>query len=244
MLSVDINVDMGEGYNDKEIAFYASSCNIACGGHYGDETTVRYTIELAKKNNLAIGAHPSYPDKENFGRKSLHMHRMDLILSLLVQTDLIFSKCRDQRVPLHHIKPHGALYNDMAKDRSLTEEVLQAFKTNFPDTAIYGLSGSLVPKVCEELGMTCIQEVFADRAYENATKLMSRSERGALIKKSSAVIKQLDFFLNSTIVDALGNVHPITVETICLHSDTPNAAEIARTIFNHLTENNVQITAH
>lgn len=243
MTTVDINADMGEGYNDKEIAPYVSSCNIACGGHYGDKDSVTTTIGIAKGNALAIGAHPSYPDKDNFGRKSMDIELTKLIDSLLSQIELVATSCKEQQVSMHHIKPHGALYNDMAKDKHLTTEILSAIKTKYPDTIIYGMSGSHVPMICKTVSLTCVQEVFADRAYAGITELMKRSEEGAVIHDSASFIRQIEQFMKSEIVDAKGERHNIVVETICLHSDTPSAAAHAKTLFQYLTTHDVTVIA-
>ena len=243
LTTIDLNADLGEGYSDNEILPYISSCNIACGGHIGDEKSVRDTIRLCIKNNVAIGAHPSYPDKENFGRKSISIDLNELTASIKKQIDLVYRICQEEAVTMHHIKAHGALYNDMAKDEKIASKILANWQDNYPNVIVYTLSNSPAYHIAKTMKINAQGEVFADRAYANATQLMSRQFPNAVLQEKKAIIEQVDQFLNSKITDTNGLTHTLTVDTICLHGDTVGAVQIAKDIYHHLKSLNVNITA-
>lgn len=166
MLSIDLNADLGEHPNtdlDERIMPYISSCNIACGGHIGDEASVRRTIINAKKHIIEVGAHPSYPDKENFGRKIISISKGDLRRSLEAQIGLVKQICEEENVHLHHVKPHGALYNHAASDESVSELILQVLQNIVPGVFWMGLAGSVTESVARANDYPFIREGFADR---------------------------------------------------------------------------------
>ena len=239
---IDLNCDLGEGYDDAAIMPYISSCNIACGGHYGNTITIEKAIALANDNGISIGAHPSYPDKENFGRKSMAMPIADLIPILAEQISKVDSLCKAAGTNLHHIKPHGALYNDIAKDRGLAIAVLQFCKEMYPDTIIYGMANSVVIDICKNLDLTVWPEAFADRNYDNHNTLSPRANQAAIIQKPQHIKNKLDQLLNYKLIDIQAKEHHVQPKTICLHSDTESAVELAEIIHTHLTENDIQIT--
>src|SRR5882762_6659836 len=178
MLSVDLNCDMGEGMDcDAAIFPFISSANIACGYHAGDPDTMRRTVELALRHHVAIGAHPSYPDRENFGRidilgKSLHPEEIPgMIVDQLI---LLQAICDEFGARLHHVKPHGALYNRAAKDAEVSHLICRAIREFDPSLLLYGLSGSAMKQAAQQCGLRFVSEVFADRTYQQDGSLTPR----------------------------------------------------------------------
>jgi UPF0271 protein len=199
MLSIDLNCDMGEGMdNDAAIMPFISSANIACGYHAGDVGTMRRTIGLALEHKVAIGAHPSYPDLEDFGRVDLlapcinkgkpGLRPEDLPGIISDQLRVLQKICKEYGTKLHHVKPHGALYNRAAKDAAVSALVCQAVKELDPSLLLYGLSGSVMQMEAERCDLSFVREVFADRTYREDGSLTSRSEAGALIGDSRSAV--------------------------------------------------------
>src|SRR5688572_10078474 len=168
MKKLDINCDMGEGIgNDEAIMPFVNSANIACGFHAGNGSTIRHTIQLALKHGVNIGAHPSFRDKENFGRKEMHLNAdkvYALVLEQLIKIDLI---AKEEGASLHHVKPHGALYNMAARDGQLSKTIAQAVMDFNENLILYGLSGSLLIREGKLMGLNTANEVFADRTYQD-----------------------------------------------------------------------------
>ena len=182
MKTIDINCDLGEGIgNDELIMPYISSANVACGYHAGDEKTMKQTVELCKKYSVAVGAHPSYPDKENFGRTDMLLHPGEIYEMIVKQINCLEKIATAADVPLHHVKPHGALYNMAARDKGLAPFVALAILDTNSKYLLYGLSGSYLVKEGKNLGLKTVNEVFADRTYKDDGSLTSRSKPGALI---------------------------------------------------------------
>ena len=241
--AIDLNCDLGEGYDDAAIMPFISSCNIACGGHYGDANTMRTAINLATKNAVAVGAHPGYPDKENFGRVSLSMGWDELSISIEKQLKQFVEICDDLGVRLHHIKPHGALYNDMVRDKDLAEQVLELLKSLFPETIIYGMANSHLIQMTKLLNLNFWEEAFIDRNYSDASTLLGRSQENAVLKDVKRIYSRIDNLMNKRLVDFKGISHFIRPRTLCLHSDTDDAALIAKEVYKHLELNGVNITS-
>jgi len=241
---IDLNCDLGEGYADAEIFPYISSCNIACGGHTGDEKSILIAIESALENNVRIGAHPSYPDKENFGRLSLDIDINELLRSLHEQLMLMLECCKKLNTKFTHLKPHGALYNDMARDKILSEKILSSIKASFPNLIIYGLSRSAVIQVANKLGFHVVNEVFADRAYNLDGTLVSRLQSGAVHENSRQVELQLNEIFSGQVICKSGDKIPLTAESICLHSDTPQAAALAKKIHDKIKTEGIELRAY
>jgi len=247
--SIDLNCDLGEWRTpdgvalDEAIMPYISSCNIACGGHIGDEESIRKTIKLALKYNVAIGAHPAYPDKENFGRVVMDIKPKALTKSLESQIVAFKMLVEDLGGELHHIKPHGALYNYAAINEETAEIIVSVIKSIDPNTLVYLPGNSISAKVAKKSGLKVVDEVFADRVYENDLSLRSRKLKGALLQKESEVIAQLrSLVLNESVVTYQGVLKLISAQTVCLHSDTPGAIKMAKTIHEFLTKHGVEIT--
>lgn len=250
---VDLNCDMGEGMaTDAAIFPFISSANIACGGHAGDEDTMRRTVELAIRYEVAIGAHPSYPDREGFGRADLLgsvVTLEDLPGIIYTQLDTLQEICRSLGVRLRHVKPHGALYNRAARDPAVSELICRAVFEFDPALLMYGLSGSELSRAAAATGLRFVSEVFADRTYRPDGSLTPRSEGHALIGDAAASVCQVLKMVEEGRVEvfladgsAAGEV-PIAAETICLHGDGAHAVEYAKMIHDALTREGVGVRA-
>ena len=245
MKTIDINCDLGEGIgNDELIMPYISSANIACGYHAGDEKTMKQTVELCKKYSVAVGAHPSYPDKENFGRTDMLLHPGEIYELIVKQINWLEKIAAAADVPVHHVKPHGALYNMAARDKGLAPFVSLAIIDTNNKYLLYGLSGSYLVKEGKNLGLKTVSEVFADRTYKDDGSLTSRSKPGALIENTDAAIAQvLQMIKEGTVTSVTGKKVPIVAETICIHGDGEHAVEFAKAIHGALKDNNIAIKA-
>ncbi len=231
---IDLNCDLGEGYNDGPIFSYISSCHIACGGHYGSKKTMRQAITSALEHKVAIGAHPAYPDKENFGRKVLDISIDILKNSIEDQLNTFLNNCEELGTKPTHIKPHGALYNAMAKDKNLSQILLQLFTEIYPNTVVYGLSNSAMDKVAQEMKIPFIREGFSDRAYTQNKSLVSRSTQGAVLTEWAQIKKQLDGLLSGQLSTINSTVITLEIESICLHGDTPGAVNTIKQIYEYV----------
>lgn len=243
MISIDINCDVGEGVgNEADIFPLISSCNIACGGHAGDRNSMAEMLSLAKKHNLKIGAHPSYPDRQNFGRVSLRIDETALIESIRDQLQDFKDIVDSSGCTWHHIKAHGALYNDLAKSRELSKTYLQAINPFLNGLKLYVPSGSAIGAVAAEEGVPVVYEGFADRNYNNDLTLVSRSLPSALIE-DPADVKQhiLEIVRTSKVTTVQGNKVPIEVETFCVHGDTPSALQILTYLVRELPREQIEI---
>jgi UPF0271 protein len=250
--AIDINCDMGEGIGnpalpagrDEMIMPFISSANIACGYHAGNETMIRQTIELAQKNNVAVGAHPSFFDKENFGRTEVNLAADEIYDIIILQLRLIKKVARQQHVKLHHVKPHGALYNMSAKDPVMANAIANAVKDFDEDLILFGLSGSHSIKEAGLLNLKTASEVFADRTYQDDGTLTPRSQANALIEDVDRSVQQaLQMIKEGTVTSVNGNKILITADTICIHGDGKNAIEFAKAIYQDLKQNNIDIKA-
>jgi UPF0271 protein len=237
-LSVDLNCDMGEGMEtDASIFPFISSANIACGYHAGDADMMRRTVELALKHQVAIGAHPSYPDRDHFGRidvlgRTLSLEELPGII--VDQLIILQAICDEFGVILHHVKPHGALYNRAAKDAVVSGLICRAIREFDPALLLYGLSGSRLKDEAGHYGLSFVSEVFADRTYQEDGSLTPRTEPNALIEDPEVAIAQVVKMIHTPSFQA---------ETICLHGDSSHAAEFARRIHERLSEKKIGIRA-
>jgi UPF0271 protein len=231
-MTIDINCDMGEGMpNDADIMPYISSANIACGYHAGNETTMRKTIELCLKHSVAVGAHPGFNDKENFGRKPVQLSADEMYQLVWKQLEIIQAICKEKHTKLHHVKLHGALYNMAAKDKSISKIAAQAVKDFDPELIFYGLSGSVMIAEAKALGLKTANEVFADRTYQPDGTLTSRTQPHALLEHSTDVIRQVKQIVKEKRVTTLsGEIILINADTICIHGDGDHAFEFAKHI--------------
>jgi len=234
--AIDINCDMGEGMgNDEALMPYITSANIACGFHAGNGETIRRTIDLAKLYNVRVGAHPSFRDKDFFGRRELDIPGDKLyaiVIEQIIKMDMI---AREKGVKLYHVKPHGALYNMAARDPKLARIIAQTVKDFDDSLVIYGLSGSLLIKESQAMGLVTANEAFADRTYRDDGSLTPRSQPNAIITNETESLQQvMQIMEQGTVTTVSGKVIPMQAETICIHGDEKTAVGIARTISNAL----------
>lgn len=235
----DFNCDMGEGLdNDALLMPYISSANIACGFHAGSGDTISRTIDLAVKHGVHVGAHPSFRDKENFGRREMQLSYdkiYALVMEQLIRVDLI---AREKSVVMHHVKPHGALYNMAAKDPRLARTIATAVQDFNEDLILYGLSGSCMISEARAIGLRVYSEVFADRTYNDDGSLTSRALPGALIQDvETALFQVMQFITEGTVTSINGKKMAVEVDTICLHGDHVHALEFAKAISGRLKTN-------
>jgi UPF0271 protein len=242
---IDLNCDMGEGMEtDTAIFPFVTSANIACGGHAGDADTMRRTVELALQHGVAIGAHPSYPDRAGFGRADIlgvSLRPEDLAGLLFGQLHRLQSICREFGARLRHVKPHGALYNRAARDAAAAALVVRAVTDLDASLLLYGLSGSLMEPAAAAAGLVFVSEVFADRTYEPDGSLTSRSQPGALISDGELAVAQVLRMVREGVVEADATRVPIRAETVCLHGDGAHAVEFAALIHGALSAAGIRI---
>lgn len=234
---------MGEGIeNEAAIMPFISSANIACGFHAGDEYTIKKTIELALKNGVAVGAHPGYDDRANFGRVSQYLSLLDLAEIIAEQIHLFEKVASPMGCKIHHVKLHGAMYNDCAKEEAYSKIVAQTIYAINPDLFIYGLSGSHAIKEASKIGLPFAHEVFADRTYQSNGQLTPRNFDHALIQDPKIAAEQvLQLIQENSVNTNTGEAIHLAVDTICLHGDHPHAIDIAKTIYALLKNNQIEI---
>ena len=243
-MKIDLNCDMGEGmHTDAEIMPFISSANIACGGHAGNASTMLQTIQLAKKYNVAVGAHPSYPDRNNFGRVEMHLTANEIYNEVYHQIVLIKEIAKNEEVELHHIKPHGALYNTAARNKIVASAIVDAIMAVDTSLKIYGLPSSVFEQVCIDAGMNFIGEGFADRTYTDEGTLTPRNLPNALITEKSQSIEQvMKMITQGKIKTTSGKSISMDIKTICIHGDGEHAVEFAQHIHDTLINNGILIT--
>jgi len=231
----NINCDLGEGFgNDALLMPLISSCNIACGGHYGNSETIKKTIQLAKNHQVKVGAHPSFPDPSNFGRKIMNISDTALAKSVFDQVQLFLSVCQSENIEMHHVKLHGAFYNLAAKDERIARIVIDTLKNLNQSFSIYAPPNS----VLEKIGAThfnMIGEAFIDRRYNEDLSLVSRTEKKALIESSEESWKQFyEIAFKQQVTSITGVISPIEAQTYCIHGDMENAISILHYIHKQL----------
>ena len=244
MLRVDLNCDLGEGAgHDAELMPLITSANIACGGHAGDEATMGATIALAQRHGVAIGAHPGFADRENFGRRELPVTPVQAAELVLAQVQKFQEIAGRLGAGMHHVKLHGALYNMVSRDRDLAEAVVKAVRITDKNPVFYVLSGSELERAARANGdLTVVSEVFADRTYQADGSLTPRSRPDALIQDEAAAVAQVLRMVREGRVRATdGTEVAITAGTVCLHGDGPHPVAFARRLREELTAAGVRI---
>jgi UPF0271 protein len=231
---IDLNCDMGEGIgNDAAIMPFITSANIACGYHAGDEVTMKKTIELCLKHKVAVGAHPGFADKPNFGRNEISLSESELYQLIRDQLVIMQAACDELGAQLHHVKPHGALYNMAAKDESMSKVIAQAVYDFNPQLLYYGLSGSIMIREALAVGLKASNEVFADRTYQPDGTLTPRRQHNALVNSVEDAVDQVKQMVVHHAVTAFdGSVIPLQSDTVCIHGDGEHAVELAQAISN------------
>ena len=240
-MKIDLNCDMGENIgNDEDIMPFITSANIACGFHAGDENSMRETVRLAKRYGVAVGAHPSWKDREGFGRNEMTLPPEDVEILILEQVRTLAGIARSEGVELHHVKPHGALYNQAAKDRELSNAIARTVKTVSGDLVLIGLAGSGLIEAGIELGLRVANEGFPDRNYNPDGTLVSRKQPHALIESPEEIAQHAIELIKNGI--GFSGIR-VNVETLCLHGDHPYAADNAKTVRESLKKYEIEVVA-
>lgn len=228
---IDLNADIGEGCDDAGLMPYISRASIACGGHAGDAASMAAALRLAADHGVLAGAHPSYPDRRCFGRRQLAASADEIGLWVAQQTEALAGQAARLGVRLAHVKPHGALYNVAARDVGVARAIAQAVAALDPGLVLIGLSGSALIEAGCAAGLAVLNEAFADRRYQADGQLVSRETSHALIVDPHAAARQaLALARGEPVCTRGGETIRIQADTICLHSDTPDALNIARAV--------------
>ena len=247
-MQVDLNCDLGEAFGnysfggDKDILPLITSANIACGFHAGDANVMNETIQLAKKHNIGIGAHPGLPDLQGFGRRKLDMSPEEIYNIVVYQLGALNGFCQIHDVNMNHVKPHGALYQMGAKDKTIASAIAQAVY-DFDKTLVFvGLANTLLISEAEKIGLKTASEVFADRRYEDDGQLVSRKEPDAVISDSEEALYQVIKMVTENKVVSKNNKEiTLQADTICVHGDGAHALEFVTKIREKLTKEGIDI---
>ena len=248
MRTIDLNCDLGEGFGnyiagpDVSLLKHISSCSIACGYHAGDPLIIQSTIKEALKRNIGIGAHPSYPDRQGFGRRSMRLNAKEHFAFVLYQVSAIKGMVESQGGQLKHVKPHGALYNDAALDENITRNIYEAIASIDEGLCVYGLSNTAHEHVAKKLGISFISEAFADRKYHSDGTLVARFNSAAILENTDEVIQQvMSLIYHQEVVSIEGQKINIAAKTICFHGDHPQTLLILKEVHKTLLEANIEI---
>jgi len=241
--TIDINCDVGEGIgNESSLMPHISSCNIACGGHAGDEKTMKKTVRLAMKHKVKIGAHPSYPDKKNFGREEMDISCAALFRSLEEQISRLMKVLRSGHGHLHHVKPHGALYNKAIKYEKTARTIVEVMKRFHLALKLYVPYGSIIADIAKQDKIPITYEAFADRNYNEDLTLVSRKKENALITDPEEMFAHvLKMVINKKVRCINGVEVNIEANTFCLHGDNPKAVELISFLTKKLAMQNIRI---
>lgn len=241
--AIDINVDVGEGINNEAALMpLISSCNVASGGHAGDAETMKQVVRLAKKHRVKVGAHPSFPDKEHFGRKPIDISCAALYTSIKRQLDNLISILREEQVRLNHIKPHGALYNLAAVDAKCASIVIEVMKSILLPVKLYVPYNSVIEKLAIENNIHIKYEAFADRNYNADGTLVSRTQPHALIEDPDEMFEHVFRMITTKKVKTIsGKEIKILADTFCIHGDNPKAIDLIKSLSRRLQKEGIQI---
>ncbi len=249
MKTIDINCDMGESYGawtlgaDAEVMPFVSSANIACGFHGGDPATIRKTVRLAVDHGVAIGAHPSLPDLQGFGRRAMKISPQDMYDLVVYQAGAVEAFARAAGSRLHHVKCHGALYNMAANDEGLSAAMARAAK-DLGGVMLYVLSNSRMMQVAKDSGVPVAGEVFADRGYSDDGTLAPRDRPGGMVEDAGEAVKRaLAMVQEGYVISLNGTRVAVSADTLCLHGDQPGAVAFARAIRKAFAEKGITVAA-
>lgn len=249
-MKIDINCDMGESFGayrigeDEKIIRYITSANIACAFHAGDPAVMEKTVKLARENGVAIGAHPGYPDLMGFGRRNLETFPGEIKRYVLYQVGAMAAFAAADGCRLQHVKPHGALYNYAARNEQAAAEIIEAVKAFDPGLVLFALAGSLCAEMAGASGLRVAREAFPDRAYTKEGQLAPRKLEGAVIHDPQKVHERvLKLVKTGKILSIEGEEIALEAETLCVHGDTPGAANLAGTIRETLEKAGITVTA-
>jgi len=241
-VSVDLNADVGEGMDDGDLMPYVTSANVACGMHAGDPVTMDQTVELALSRGVRVGAHPGYPDRENFGRVAIEMAADEIENLVVYQVSALEGFVRSRGSRLTHVKPHGALYHSGAEFPDVARAIAEGVRRVGTDLVLVGASGSMLIGAGREAGLPVAEEAFADRRYRADGTLVPRGRPGALITDPDEAAEQAVQLARDGVVVADDSSRiSVRADTICLHGDTPGAAEIARRIHERFRSAGIRI---
>ncbi|GAB3091826.1 5-oxoprolinase subunit PxpA [Lysobacter terrae] len=242
-MRIDFNCDLGEGCgDDAAIIPLITSASIASGGHAGDEATMRATLRLCREHGVAAGAHPSYPDRENFGRVEMPLPLADIERQVGEQIAVLAAVAASEGMRLAHVKPHGALYNVAARDDAVAAAIVAAVVRFDPDLLLFALSGSRLADAGAAAGLRVAHEVFAERRYEADGTLTPRRHPDAVIHALDAAIAQVRGFVrDGSVIARTGERLALHADTLCLHGDRADAAQFARAIRAALAADGVRI---
>lgn len=250
MHRIDFNCDMGEGYgawrmgDDAALLDHVTSANIACGFHAGDPATIRRTVKAAVEKGVSIGAHPSLPDLQGFGRRTMNISPAEVYDITVYQVGAVAAFAHACGGRLSHVKAHGALYNMAARDRALADAIAAAVRDVDSSLVLFALSGSELVAAAQAAGVTAAAEVFADRSYQDDGSLTPRGRPGAMIEEVKISIEQVKRMVLDGVVRAQsGKEVPVRADTLCIHGDQPGALEFAQRIRAALVEAGVEICA-
>lgn len=243
---IDLNADLGEGgLYDAQLLSLVSSANIACGGHAGDVQTMREALELAHQFGVAIGAHPSYPDRDNFGRKIMAISSAQLLPELKRQVESLCEIANSLDLKLHHIKPHGALYNQAAFDPELGDLLIRLVREIDPTLHLMVLAASPLAQRARLAGISVIEEAFADRAYRSDASLVPRTELGAVFESPLLAVAQCKSLLREGQVLSIDNVSiPMSADSICVHGDGAEAFDVLKQVRDAILSLGIRIAPH
>lgn len=242
---IDLNADLGEGgEHDEALLKLVSSANIACGFHAGDAETMRQSVRWGIDYGVAIGAHPGFPDRENFGRKEMHLPAETVFAQVVYQVGALTAIAAAEGGTLVHVKPHGMLYNQAAREPALADAIARAVKMINPALRLVGLAGSELIRAGQRLGLVTRQEVFADRCYLPDGSLVPRSQSGALINSDDLALAQtLEMIQRKRVRASDGSWVDVQADTVCVHGDGQHALTFARKLRNCFAQHRISVTA-
>jgi UPF0271 protein len=248
MQQIDLNCDLGEGFGnyttsiDRELMQYITSCNVACGFHAGDPVIINNTIKLALSNNLKIGAHPSLPDKQGFGRRNMQLSTEEYYSFVLYQVAVIKGMTESNGGRLNHVKPHGALYNQSADELEMSLALYTAITDVDSNLIVYGLESTAHEEAAKRLQLNFVSEAFGDRAYKMDGKLVPRTKIGAVLEDSKEVIEHVLRIVEKREIKSIdGSIIKTNAKTICFHGDHSNSVNIVKLVNNELKSRNINI---
>lgn len=245
-MKIDLNCDMGESFGtyklgyDEEVMPYVTSINVACGFHASDPANMLHTVKLAKEHQVAVGAHPSFPDLVGFGRRNMGASPAEIKADTIYQIGALWAFCQAEGVRLQHVKPHGALYNMAAADIGIACAIAEAIKDVDSGLAMLCLGKSAMVEAARRVGTKYIEEAFADRAYTNEGTLVPRSKPGAVIHDIEQVADRvLSMVKRQTVISIDGKDVPVVAQTVCVHGDTPGAVDMIKLIRKRLEQDGI-----
>ncbi|MGD8106803.1 5-oxoprolinase subunit PxpA [Pantoea sp. FN0302] len=244
-MKIDLNADLGEGCShDRELLQLVTSANIACGFHAGDAQTMLQSVRWAREFGVAIGAHPSFPDRENFGRSAMQLPSETVYAQVLYQIGALKALAESEGGELTHVKPHGMLYNQAARDGQLADAIARAVKAVSPELLLVGLAGSESIRAAQHHGLRTREEVFADRGYQADGSLVPRNQPGALIEEEEqAISRTLSMVQQGRIASVTGEWVTLRAQTVCLHGDGPHALTFARRLRDAFAAQHITVSS-